>query len=189
MHKDDVWQVFSHNGEPIKDKSWDAAKDNPTKEDNVIVGGAATFLYRKTASGIEMLWQKRAEGVDNGGLWDYSAGGHVNLGESFAEAAVRETDEEIGAKVRLDELRLVSVRLIRGLLFRAVYLVDWTGKPEDFHFDDGEVAEVRWVPLAKTKEFQEDFAKPSVKKDKATFYLINDWFEEQTNLESSNGDL
>jgi len=43
----------------------------------------------------ELLLQKRPADKENGGRWDKSVGGHVDAGESFDEAAVREAGEEL----------------------------------------------------------------------------------------------
>jgi len=45
------------------------------------------------------------------GYWDVSAAGHVSAGESAAEAAVRETFEEIG--LRVEEGELVHIGTVR----------------------------------------------------------------------------
>ena len=47
----------------------------------------------------QLFLQKRSLKKDlNGGLWDTSAAGHVDLGEDYDTAAVRELDEELGIK-------------------------------------------------------------------------------------------
>jgi isopentenyldiphosphate isomerase len=38
------------------------------------------------------------------GKWDHSVGGHVSKGETYAEAAIREAEEELGIKQPLKEL-------------------------------------------------------------------------------------
>jgi 8-oxo-dGTP pyrophosphatase MutT (NUDIX family) len=43
----------------------------------------------------EVLLQRRPAHLENGGLWDKSVGGHVSAGESFDQAALRETGEEL----------------------------------------------------------------------------------------------
>lgn len=47
-----------------------------------------------------LLLQKRSATKDcDPGLWDSSASGHVNVGESYASCAVRELEEEIGLRL------------------------------------------------------------------------------------------
>ena len=178
MHKDEMWQLFYSNGEPIKDKWRSAELDNPKPGEDEIVGGAVIHLYRKNFDGeIELLWQQRAFKLDNfPGKWDVSAGGHVNLGESFAEAAIREAREEIGVEIAVDDLILVAFRRSQNII-NWVYLVDWSNRGEDFKFDDGEVEQVRWIPISKMNEFRKKFAKAPVAKDDGCYASIERWFE------------
>lgn len=184
MHKDEVWQAYAPNGEPIEGKGWQAALGNPiAPELKTIIGVAIVIIYRKMGGILEILWQKRSERVDRfPGDYDYAAGGHINLGERPIAAAVREAREEIGASVEENELRLIAVRPLKHFQIGWIYAVDWTDKAEDFNFDDGEVSEVRWVPHSETEEFRAQYAKAPIKKDALTFELLNKWLMQ-------NGDL
>ena len=179
MHKDEKWQVYAPNGEPISGEGWDAALGNPevTGSDK-IVGVAVVFLYRKIDDGeIELLWQKRSEYVDRyPGDYDISAGGHINLGESIVEGAVRECREEIGAEITAEDLYFVTMRPFNKNRFAWVFLVDWTGREDSFHFDDNEVSEVKWVPLREVDEFKKKYAKKPLKKDTLTLDTVREWF-------------
>lgn len=178
MHQNERWQLFYNNGEPIAGKWRSAELNNPSLDEDDIVGGASVFLYRKNQEGgIELLWQQRSETMDNfPGKWDVSAGGHVNLGETFVDAAVREADEEIGAKIAVDDLAMVSFRRTKNIIVW-IYAVDYTGRNEEFKFDDGEVKAVRWVPLSEMNEFRKNFAKEPLAKDNATYLALLKWFE------------
>ncbi len=181
MHRDEMWQIYAPNGEAIPGEGWDAALDNPEKTGaDAIVGVAVVFLFRRSSDGVlELLWQRRSDIIDRyPGDFDISAGGHINLGETLAEAAVRETREEIGAEIVAGDLRLVTERAFNKNRFAWIYAVDWTGRPETFHFDDAEVSEVRWVPFEETEEFRIKFAKSPLKKDKLTFALLEEWFRQ-----------
>ena len=81
----------------------------------------------------EVLLQRRPEDKENGGRWDKTVGGHVDAGETFDEAAVREAGEELfgdggSPRVRLarDEAELASLLatadLSREVVFRRVAL-------------------------------------------------------------------
>ena len=186
MHHDEMWQLFYLNGEPIDGKGWDSALGNPevTGADN-IVGVSVVFLYRINNGEIEFLWQKRSEKVDRyPGYYDISAGGHINLGESLTEAAVREAREEIEAIITKDELQFVTMRPFNKNRFAWVYAVDWTGRGDTFHFDDEEVSEVKWVKYSEMEKFRKEAAKPSLKKDESTFQLLNEWLEMHGYLQS-----
>lgn len=57
-----------------------------------------------------LLIQKRAASKKTfPSLWDVSVAGHVSAGESIAEAALREVEEEIGLKITVNDLQFVAV--------------------------------------------------------------------------------
>ena len=127
---------------------------------------------------LEFLWQKRAEGISRfPGYYDISAGGHVNLGETIIEAAIRETREEIGAEIEAKDLQFAFKKSFNKNRFAWIFMVDWTGKADDFHFDDQEVSEVKWVPYVEMEEFRKKFAKPPLVRDDNTFLNLKDWLE------------
>ncbi|MDO4612010.1 MAG: NUDIX domain-containing protein [Candidatus Saccharibacteria bacterium] len=179
MHKDETWQTYYSNGEPIVGEGWPAELGNPevTGSDK-IVGVAIVFLYRiSDRGGLEVLWQKRSEKIDRyPGDFDISAGGHINLGESLVDAAVREAYEEIGAEISKEDLELAALHSFNRNRLAWVYMVNWTGREDSFKFDDGEVSEVRWVPWAEVDEFRMKFAKEPLKRDAVVFDLFNEWF-------------
>ena len=179
MHNNEKWQVYAINGEPIVGEGWDSALGNPeVTGSDVIVGIAIVFLYRIRDGVLEFLWQKRSENVGRyPGDYDISAGGHVNLGESLVEAAVREAREEIGAEINEDDLQFMIEAPFNRNRFAWVYAVDWTGKEDDFKFDDGEVSEVKWVPYAEMEDFRAKYAKKPLKEDKFTFMTLENWLK------------
>ena len=181
MHKDEMWQVYAPNGESIPGEGWGSALDNPENTgSDKIVGVAVVFVFRVNDAGVlELLWQRRSAEIDRyPGDYDISAGGHINLGESLVEGAVREAREEIGAEIDADDLHLVTERGFNKNRFAWVYAVDWTGRPETFHFDDREVSEVKWVAFSETEEFRKNYAKAPLKKDVLTFGLLEEWFKQ-----------
>lgn len=57
-----------------------------------------------------LLIQKRATSKKTfPSLWDVSVAGHVSAGESIADAAIREVEEEIGLKITTNDLQFVEV--------------------------------------------------------------------------------
>lgn len=180
MHKDEKWQVYHPNGEAIDGAGWNSGLGNPEiTGSSVIVGVAVVFLYRRNQDGeLEFLWQKRAENLDRyPGEWDISAGGHINLGESLVEGAVREVKEEIGVEVSADDLNFVTMRTFNKNRFAWIYAVDYTGRVNDFKFNDLEVTEVKWVKYSKMGDFRRDYAKTPLKKDNLTFEHLKVWLE------------
>ena len=187
MHRDELWQVYAPTGEALIGEGWESALGNPEQSgSDVIVGAAIVFLYRFNKEGkLEFLWQRRSDKVDRfPGDFDISAGGHVNLGESMAGAAVRECQEEIGARIAISDLRFVT-ELVFGLnRFGRVYVVDWTGREDEFEFDDGEVSEVRWVPYAEMEEFRMKYAKAPLKKNRLVFECLKEWLLQHGNIQA-----
>ena len=179
MHNDELWQVYAPNSLPIDGKGWDSALDNPEKSgSDAIVGVAVVFLYRTAPNGLEFLWQKRAEGISRyPGYYDISAGGHINLGETIVEGAIREAREEIGANISADDLQFAFTKSFNKNRFAWVFLVDWTGRGDEFEFDDGEVSEVKWVKYDEMEEFRKNYAKPPLVKDDITFVNLDDWLK------------
>ena len=90
--------------------------------------------------------QRRSETKDtNPGLWDSSAAGHVDSGESAPDAAVRELREELGVRVAPGALVRtggLDPRPETGLEFVEIYRVVSDG-PLTLEAD--EIAEGRWL--------------------------------------------
>ncbi len=55
-----------------------------------------------------VLLQRRRDDKENGGLWDKSVGGHVQAGETFDAALIREANEELFGSAGADRVVLVE---------------------------------------------------------------------------------
>ncbi len=179
MHNDEIWQTYYPNGEAIPGGGWESRLGNPEISGaDAIVGVAVVFVFRVNTEGtLELLWQRRSLEIDRyPGDFDISAGGHINLGESLVEAAKREAYEEIGAEISVEDLRFVTMRPFNRNRFAWVFAVDYTGREEDFRFNDKEVSEVRWVAFSETDDFRKKFAKAPLKNDELTFECLREWF-------------
>lgn len=99
-----------------------------------------------------MLLQRRAGGVLSPGCWDFSTSGHVDIGEDYNVAALRELQEEIGVQgVSLREIDRTKYEKTdeAGRIFRR-FAVTFTGVVDHnyaFKLDPREVAEVRWFTV------------------------------------------
>lgn len=98
--------------------------------DGLAVGAVNVLLV--DAAGHVLLQKRRAD-KDNGGRWDKSVGGHVDAGEDFDAAAVREAGEELFGNGRSSRVHLVpdgpaldrfaaSGALVESVVFRRAAL-------------------------------------------------------------------
>lgn len=91
----------------------------------------------------QLLLQKRSMSKDlNKGLWDTSAAGHVDAGESYSSCAPRELQEELGIATDLAPLCKLDASPELGLEFIQVYRGQHNGP---FTPAAEEIDELRWV--------------------------------------------
>lgn len=95
----------------------------------------------------DVLLQRRGDTISYPGLWNDSASGHVDVGETYVEAALREMKEEMGIKgVTLTEVGKFYGEELDGALvrkaFNMLYAGVFNGTPT---IDPKEVSAFRWV--------------------------------------------
>ncbi len=103
------------------------------------------FAFNKRG---DLLLQKRSRFKDMcPGLWDSSVSGHLDSGEDYATAAVRELHEEMGitAEVAPEEIARISPSDHTGWEHVRLYRVRYDG---NVHFPAAEVEAATWFPLA-----------------------------------------
>ena len=96
----------------------------------------------------DLFVQKRSQSKDEfPGLWDSSAAGHVDPGESYLECARRELEEELGISrpVDLREICRFPASRDTGYEHCAVHRCTWDGA---LVFQPGEVDDGRWLKPA-----------------------------------------
>lgn len=161
-----------------------ALKDNPQRGDEIfdLVDADDNVIGQKTrrevhAEGLlhravhifvfnskgELLLQKRSHLKDaKPEKWDSSAAGHLDSGEGYLSAAVREVEEEVGAKVTPDQL--ISKGKIKpgpgtGFEWVELFCVTYDGA---IHFPSSEIECVEWFSVEEITAWSElrpeDFA-------------------------------
>lgn len=159
MHDDELWQMYNDNGTPVEGKG--ASKEEFNGNKDLIMGNAHIWFWKSDGQNVDILLQKRSLTKPNKPGWFHiSAGGHINVGETPLEAALRETEEEMGIKIEADKLHFVhAVRIIekdpRDIV--NVFLYRLNGD-EEFTYIDGEVDSYEWRSLDNFKEITEDAA-------------------------------
>ena len=118
--RDERVAVFDAEGRPAG-----ALPRAEAKRSGLALGAVNVLLVNARG---EVLLQRRPEDKENGGRWDKTVGGHVDEGESFDEAAVREAGEELygdggSPRVRLarDEAELASLLATASLSGQIVF--------------------------------------------------------------------
>ncbi len=110
---------------------------------------AGVFLFNSKG---HIILQKIAltKKVD-AGKWSYSAGGHVDAGESYEQAALRELKEEMGITAT-DATFVGQGHMLQNGKPRAFQHVFKVVSDEPIHFDPTEVADVRTFTLSELKQ-------------------------------------
>jgi len=138
------------------------------------------LLHRETYCYIinfkkQLLLQKRA---DNN-LWDNTIAGHFPYTQNFEEAIIREAEEEIGLKIRIEELKLITKEKINNgnkLNNRIikVFLLQKDIKIEDLKLDLEEVAEMKYFNKEELEKLLSTNDMTNTSK-----YIINKYFLSQ----------
>jgi 16S rRNA (adenine1518-N6/adenine1519-N6)-dimethyltransferase len=98
----------------------------------------------------ELLLQQRSRLKDvHPGLWGSSVSGHLDAGEDYAAAAIRELHEEMGIQhVTPDEIARIHAAAATGWEHVRVYRVHYDGA---LHFPCAEIDAAIWLPMAEVK--------------------------------------
>jgi len=113
----------------------------------------------------EMIVQRRAKNKDVfPGLLDAAVGGHVEIGQSYEETALREIEEETGIKISQADLMIIE-KIKNHLLdevtgkinraFQTEYLYLYKGKIADLQVEAGEASGFEIYPLSRLKNLDE----------------------------------
>lgn len=147
MHDGELWQVFAQNGQPLEGRG--AIDDEFTHDDSLVMGNSHVWMWHRTKDGANILLQKRAlTKKTSPGFYHISAAGHINVGESPVETALRETKEELGLPIDPARLYLVHVTRTARHLSSLLHVFTYELKGDEaFLFDDGEVESVQWYDL------------------------------------------
>ena len=155
------WQEYNESGSPIGQ-----ALNGERAATGVLHGSSHVWIWRHRNDVVEILLQRRARQKRTWpGLWDISAAGHMDYGETPLEAALRETTEELGLALKQEELKLLFVHRQYFVSevdpvtieneFQFVYGIQLDAEIE-FVMQPGEVDAVQWVNVAACKQMIEN---------------------------------
>jgi len=103
--------VYDASGRVVGSEAREAAKRS-----RLAVGAINLLLVNARG---EVLLQRRPPDKENGDCWDKTVGGHVDAGEDFDQAAVRESGEELFDDARSPRVRLEAPEAFEEALGRA----------------------------------------------------------------------
>lgn len=119
---------------------------------NKIHRASVVFIF--SPDNQDLLLQQRSSQKDmSPGFWAESVGGHVSCGQTYKQAAIRETQEELG---------LLNLKL----KYHSKYLFNLDGEREyhsiytahispntPIHFDRDEIQQISWIKLEELSNF------------------------------------
>lgn len=149
---DEILQLYNNQGAPLEGRG---ASKKDILSQAILHAVSHVWIWRRNSGKIDILLQKRAADKPTWpSSYDISAAGHIRLGETPLEAAVREAKEEINLDIKTSDIKLLSVfkaylEAGDGLIeneFQWIYCLELTGDVE-FSFTDGEVQSLIWLSM------------------------------------------
>lgn len=153
---DELWQLYDEQGQPIPGEG--ATKDEVFSK-GTLHAASHVWIWRKNNGITEILLQKRAASKRTWpNLFDISTAGHIDLGETPLEAALREAKEEINLDVASHDLKLFGVHRTYlqtdgGTIeneFQWLYSLELPSA-SDFTLQETEVESLVWVSMEQFK--------------------------------------
>lgn len=114
-------------------------------------------LWLYTKKGEILLQQRSHKKSIYPLLWDVSAAGHVDAGESLLNAAIRETHEELGLLLKPEQLTKIGIHKhcknynngqIKDYEFHHIFIAELAKNIEELTPDDEEVEAVKLVSIS-----------------------------------------
>ena len=125
-------------------------------------------------------------------LWDVSVAGHIDAGETFTQAAVRETKEEIGLRLDESELTKIGTHLhqsvynkgaIKDFEFHQIYIAKLSVDLKDLIPQKDEVEALKLVPFNEFEALLENSENNShfIASNASYYQFVLDKIKKQTN--------
>lgn len=134
---------------------WDIYDENRIKTGRTMIRGneikngdyhLVVHVCIFNSKGELLIQQRTLNKKSYPGMWDVSVGGSAILGDSSQTAAERETLEEIGLKINLQDKRPRITLNFKGG-FDDVYLIKMDVNIDELVLQEEEVSDVKWASL------------------------------------------
>ncbi len=150
----------------------------------------------------EILFQRRGPNQETfPRLLDASVGGHVNIGEEFLEAAIRELKEETGIGAEKKELIYLGNFQKKSLdfvtkkinnAFKKVYAFHFQGDKKDLKLETGKATSLEFWPIEKlfslSKKEEKEFVSTLLSEKYLSFYKkIKDLVKKEQSAQENAG--
>ncbi|MGJ8549955.1 NUDIX hydrolase [Winogradskyella wichelsiae] len=147
---DEILDIVDKNGAPTGRTALKSEAHSKGLYHNTI------HLWLYTSKGEILLQQRSHKKSIYPLLWDVSAAGHIDAGETFITAALRETKEELGLELEPKDLTKIGTFLhetsyaagkIQDNEFHQVYIAQLTVPLNSLIIQDSEVEAIKLVSL------------------------------------------
>jgi 16S rRNA (adenine1518-N6/adenine1519-N6)-dimethyltransferase len=137
QHEDEMFDVVDEHDRPL------GTEKRAIVHERQLLHRAVHILVFNNSG--ELLLQKRSAWKDREpGKWDSSAAGHLEPGESYAAAAARETDEELGIRPALERIGKLPAGPGTGWEFVEIFRAQHEGP---FILPPSEIEEALFFPI------------------------------------------
>jgi 8-oxo-dGTP diphosphatase len=143
----EIWDILDENGEKT---GRTMVRGEPQKPGDYYL---AVHIWIRNGQGEYLIQKRDDEKPLWPGVWAVTGGAAI-VGESSLEAALRETEEELGIRADPGRMRLVD-RMKRKGWFTDIWLLEQDFPLENIVMQPGEVTDVLWASKERIREMTE----------------------------------
>jgi isopentenyldiphosphate isomerase len=119
----------------------------------------ASHIWIYNSNGEILLQLRAKEKPLYPNMWDISAAGHISSGEEPITSGLREVEEEIGLKIKKEDLDFWMIRKVKAIFreiknneFYYVYFFKFDGDVRQLKLQKEEVQKIQFLPIDKIEE-------------------------------------
>jgi isopentenyl-diphosphate delta-isomerase type 1 len=159
-NQDEIFDVVDENDNVIGQATREECNSNPN-----IIHRAVFVLVHNSKN--QILWQKRSYRKDTApGKWVTSVSGHVDSGEDYRDAAIRETKEELGIDVDVEFLGKFLYQYQKENEYSSIFRAFSNGP---FYYNREEIETIKFMTI---DELWRKETEGEIELSKAVSYII-----------------